>query len=349
MPISDLARIFTRLLLALAVFPLQSQQVEKKNNLPDTSTFHWYTRETPLAFDTSAKPTNIRTTTLFGDFECDSSGAVYIRQDTPGDQLKEPVVRIKASDQPVTFNVPQSEFQDLDYYVFAFAVETGGSVLELAQVPRDKDGKSSTYLLTFDKDGQFRHKTRLSTSFRPVSLVALAGGNILATGTVEGANPKDLKSITAIFNTDGELVRQLQSSPGLPPNPKQLNPERVRLGDDQNILVLREGEPTRVDVYSQTGNLIRSLKLHPPFEHAQAYEVYGSGYRIIVQYGRVTAQGETPDGRTFFAVYQGETGELLNAYTQVSRGIVACIRNGEATVLVPGSDKHFGILTASLP
>jgi hypothetical protein len=39
----------------------------------------------------------------------------------------------------------------------------------------------------------------------------------------------------------------------------------------------------------------------------------------------------------------------MNAYSQLTRGIVACIRNGEVTVLTPEKDKHFGILTAKLP
>jgi hypothetical protein len=341
--------MYTRMVLVLVLLVPSafSQQINTQAAGPDN--LHWNTRVIPLTFDGSAKRTDVRTSGLTGNYDCDDSGAIYARLDTPGDVLKQPVVRISASDPQVTFNLPSSEFPDLDVYIFASAVDPGGRVYELARLNRDEADASSTYLLIFDKDGHFRRKTKLQTDFRPEGLVALADGKFLATGTIEDKG-KPVGTLTAIFNDDGSLLTQLKNlSPSHSPNSKMLELGHIRVGDDKNIYVLRIVDPARVDIYTQPGVLVRSLKLPPPFDNALARDLYVSGYRVIVEYGHVVAKGETPDGRLYLTVYNGETGELMNAYSQMSKGIIACIRNGEVTVLTPEKDKHFGILTASLP
>ncbi len=319
-------RILSLYVLVLSVFSLPAQQADKKKTLPDISAFHWNTRVIPLTFDSGAKPTGVKISAIASGYSCDDSGAVYIRQNTPGDPLKVPVVRVSASQSPVTFDVPPSEFKDLDWYVFAYAVDPGGSVFELVEVTT---GTPSTYLLTFDKDGQFRRKTRLAAHFLPNGLLALPDGNFLATGLLEEHTGRPQKPITVIFNSDGAVVRRLfDSSSSQNRESRVLELGHVRLGDDQNLYVLRSGDPARVDIYAQTGVLLRSLKLQPPFERAQAYGLFTSAYRVIVEYGRETTKDETPDGRVFLAVYHAETGELLNTYSQMSKGIIACIQNG---------------------
>lgn len=343
--------MYARILLVLVLLflPLYGQQISNPATTNGASTLHWNTREIPLEFQGSAKPTDVRTSGLIGNYECDDSGAIYVRLDTPGDVLKQPVVRISSSDPQVTFNLPSSEFPGLDVYIFASTVDPGGRVYELARLDRDESAASSTYLLTFDKDGQFRRKTKLQSDFRPEGLVALADGKLLATGTSEDKG-KPVGTLTAIFNDDGTLLTRLKnSSPSLNPDSKMLELGHIRVGDDQNIYVLRFVDPARVDIYTQAGALVRSLKLQPPFDNAQARDLYVSSYRVIVEYGHVVAKSETPDGHVYLAVYNGETGELLNGYSQMSKGIIACIRNGAVTVLTPEKDKHFGILTARLP
>ena len=337
---------FFVLVMALLPVRVAGQGTTLDRYKEDVSKWDWAGRHVSLIFEGDPKPLTEVSGGLWGNLECDSNGAVYVRrQQVRASDFQSPILRLSPSDPTVTFFVPRSEFEG-EVYGFAFTVDVGGKVFELVRA-----GKADrVFLVEFSKDGQFQKKTEIESNIRPVSIAALPSDRLLVRGIEETADRSQGKSVTAIFRSDGKLLTRFASANNATKEDiAAIELGDARVGDDQNIYALHSASPPVVTVYDLSGHRLREMRLRPPFSNAHSSGIYPSSYRMIVSYQQATGPKEAPRGLPVFSVYNAETGELLTSYVQESRGIVACVVQNEATILTTTSDKHFAILRVKFP
>jgi hypothetical protein len=105
-----------------------------------------------------------------------------------------------------------------------------------------------------------------------------------------------------------------------------LHAESVRLGDDGNLYALLGGDHARVAIVSQTGRIVRELKLQEPFESGVASDMWVSGSRLLVVY-----EGEADDPKDSFVyvLYDVQSGEVIRQYKPDFLGTPACFQDGQ--------------------
>jgi hypothetical protein len=306
-------------------------------------------------------PTQVGFGSVFGPIHCDDSG-IYFRANTGrADPLKGPVIRLSADGKnSVEFDPRKAPGVSGSFSALHYSVDAGGRVYQLVVMTtlKDEEVESEFFLLGFSKDGAYASKNSIDLSIRPYVFLALSSGDLLISGVAEGKAKEPPRSFTGLFDAYGRLKRQVgdaaeraADSKHPPPRPT-LHLDSARVGPDGYLYVLRATSPARIEILGESAELIREVRLQPPFKDAQAMELHVVPGRLMVAYQgpqETDPQSKAKRRKVRVAVYDSMTGELLVTYEFRVKGMLACYGPTDITFLTVTPQSKFAILRAELP
>ncbi len=275
---------------------------------------------------------------LVGPFRCDAKGNFYFRSVGPAERPRAAARSIKKlgpnGSVQTRYQSPDAELDLLD-----FAVSADGELRAIAAAPH------KLYLVSFDKSGGVSSKTELDLLFKPKQLVVFDNGSFLVSGSElptshNGAPPKP---ITAVFSPDGKLARRISL-------PKRKNDDRETAsslasddaaegidpavefgaavaGSDGNAYLLRHTYPATVHVISPWGEVLRTLKVEPPYKGMKPNELFYSDGRLLLVF--------TDERQVGIMAVDAQSGEPLAEYLVPDElgAAVACYEGNEIAFL----------------
>jgi len=319
---------------------------------------------------------------VVGNVQCDLRGNIYFRTYQYPNPLAAPVIKI-APDKThfVTAELGKApEFNGSLFQISDFRVDPKGQVWTL--VMSRKDDKVTISIVVFDEDGKFKSQTKLQGElFSPTELVPFTSGQILVTGykrlapekstPPEEGKPSAVEPFTAIFDTSGKIVRELN----LPGDVKELDtptknsqkpeksPERkadvrsavtetgTSIGDDGNIYLLRKSDQPMVYVISQTGEPLRHFRVDKPSDNADLlFMHFVGGHRLLFDFVEPVPPGAPGGDTQIFAVIDAELGETLYRYrvAGTSGGAFACYNPDQSFVFLNSTSTGFMTIVKSV-
>ena len=315
----------------------------------------------PLA---APQRTQLPSSAVFGSPQCDSSGNIYLRYATPSHgSYSSSIARIEGDGSMQTVSLsPLPDAADHGHTLI-FAADRSGSLHEIVRAADDSDRQDAgTHVeyLRYDSDGDLRSNVIFSGEFIPSSFLPLPNGDFFASGvdlqpTDDGVSEN---VVSGVFGPDARLRERLRPlSAAKTTGPASGNAasdgddfpgaQTVRLGDDGNIYMLLASDHATVNVVSQSGTILRQLKLQEPFETDVASDMWVSGNRLLVVY---EGEADDPKDSYVYMLYDTQSGDLIRAYKPQFLGTVACFQDGQTlSVLVHDSATgETGIGTAEL-
>ena len=299
-----------------------------------------------------------RTGGLLGDIECDRNGAIYLQPqfvagaDTKAQAASE-IVRINSDGTINKFSAAGATASDHAAYVVGHAVDRDGRVFLLTMRPGPA---SHLTILQLAPDSSYVSKTDLDRELKPSLFAVLPNGEFLTGGTAaeEGKDPSTRNSVLWLFGPDGTFHREFFSAAATSKSkdknqaPTQSNLAGMRIGDDDNIYVLRPGSPANVDVLDESGSPVRTLRLETPPHTAFSGFFAVAGGRIVVAYSSSEQKVGPPSSTRIFRVYDAQTGIPQVDYVATFAGIPACVDNNDLVLLTTGKDGTLSVGRSSM-
>ncbi len=320
---------------------------------------------TPLTLNGEPHTTQVPSYATLNTPQCDNSGVVYLRYAVAGSgSYSSRVARVESDGTTETISLAPLPDTQGDPHVFSFAATDDTSIYEIQRAESSDSSshaKSAIEYVRFDSDGSVRSHATFNKEFIPSMLLPLPDGDFFASGVTlhRGADSVAETSVAGIFGPNAQFQHSLRNDPSLmktavasrqePPDSKDfvLEGNIAKLGDDGNIYVLLADEHAKIAVVRQSGNVVRQITLHEPFEVSVANNLWASGNRLLVSY-----EGETADPKDshIYVLYDALSGEVVRVYRPEFSGTPACFEDGQTlSVLLPQSSSgNMAIATADL-
>jgi hypothetical protein len=188
-----------------------------------------------------------------------------------------------------------------------------------------------TYIIKFDRDGKYETKTRLQApeTFRAATYVIVAEERFLVAGSIATKRPRERQPFTAIFDSSGQLVRQLDLKADTKPTdaePRGLAVLQMETGSvvtlpDGFAYFMRRSSNPAVYVISAAGQLVRTLNITSPTGYRPARMTAADGNLLI------TFQTDDKDKpKLLFGMYDPIEGHEIARYKRADdvTGALAC-------------------------
>jgi hypothetical protein len=245
----------------------------------------------------------------WGPAQCDLDGNLYFHT---GRVLNDLVFLKLGADNTHEVYVANSSPDGTAEYFSAFRVTPDGKLWVLAGGKKD-----SIFLLEFTDDPTTPTRTKLDApgqfdALTVNNFVVLQNGHVRVYGVLGEKAPKREQGhrYTLEFDASGKLLRKTvdkdsDSSSG----EGRYKDASAAQSNDGTIYLLAED---KVLVISQTGQLLRKIKLRLPEPEFEAHALYVAGRRVAVGFSK-----RNPDGHTLtmrYALIDGSNGEQLRLY-----------------------------------
>ncbi len=285
------------------------------------------------------------------DISCDDGGNVYLRSNVPlsveGSILAQPIVKLAKDgslSQFATSNIPDLPASPT---IFRYAVGPDGHLYEIVRTVADHS--ATLYLVEFSSDGHYLSKSKFTDSnWVPQAFLPLRSGDFLITTTVVERD-KPQRTSAGIYDSDARLKRPIKLSAAEPDTQGALvmTPSRdAQVGRDGNIYLLRRTSPPEVQVVSESGDVLRKLKLAPPIPNSTVGDFFVGDRGLLVEFQTEPSKDAPHPNR--LALYDPTDGTLWRSYYLPPRsGFPACLSGSELTILTP-SHGYFAISTAEI-
>jgi hypothetical protein len=276
----------------------------------------------------------------------DDSGNLYFRPSAANDQLA--IFKLSPQNESNSKIIPVSS-EGLDgYYFVDYSVTRSGSLYILAE-----DVKHQFHILSFDSDGQVKHKEKLETPayLLVVDFAVFENGTILATGYYERDAPAPVhgKSYAALFDQSGQLLKDMTSrfsvedASSEPNGPLAHIP--MRPGSDGYLYLLK---PSSVLVVSPGGEVVRRLKLVNPEPESVAIDLEVSDGLILIELGDKPAPGKRVNPR--YLVIDAVTGKRYGYYRAPDEinGMLGHFSRDEGLTFITSDRGNIKLVTAAM-
>ena len=320
-------------------------------------------------------PTNVPIGAIFDPMRCDRQGNMYARIGAL-DKLKQafgaPIYRIDPDGRSTAFEFDRlPDVAGKNVGAFTFDVDrTGGVHAVVRTLEMKRDGVEALYVVSFARDGTYRSRFEINSKYRPTHLVALANGYFYITGllakdkSVASSSPQ---SISVLLDANGRLIRDMKErSDDHPPKDQAVkgygkvpiieNPA-IQMGDawegpDGNLYIFRGTVPTRVQVFSLDGTLVRTVQLRSPFPEVQSTLVAAGPDRLwVTVFGppELDDKGWKKSQAVNYVIYDLNTGEpLFEVDVSNIHAPVACAVNDELLILKPTPTGTYAVVRGTV-
>jgi hypothetical protein len=318
---------------------------------------------------TEAAQIPVSTSLIMMAATCDQEGNTYTQpfaRDTTGrsEFYRAPIQRIAPGSTSSSFFRFDDAFPE-GAEGRAFSVHEGRAYV-LASAKR------GVYVVEFAKDGSIRAKTRLAIDFLfvPFHLAVFKSGEYLVvgiTGTVGPTAPHFRTPFTAVFGTNGQLVKRIseQEDEDAQQHAEGGDTKYLRCcsgsgnefvgwnadaapGSDGNVYLLHGTSPPLIYVISPKGEVVHKLQIDPGRDELTANSVKFYAGHLAIGFDWL---GDMP--QSLIKVID-TNGNLVSDY-EIHEGpkdsdpILACYNAGGFTLLPRGADGNLRLLTAKLP
>ena len=267
--------------------------------------------------------------------KCDGDGNVYLRSSFGAVEITKiaPDGTKKGS-----FGSAVSEIKDLGLYDF-FPAEDGKLYLLL-------DGAEAD-VAEFDGNAKFERLIKLDAGrlFRPEQFVVLSDGQFFISGnSIEAGKSAKKYPFSGMFDVNGKLAREVLLKEDETANPENGKANRegaslpfrgYLLGRDGNIYIFQKGNPILAYVVSQSGHLLRTLKIKQPNPKYQPAVVKMGDGHIAVEFQLIEASNQFEATEHIIRIADTETGKTLIDYqgSSLLTGMFACYGSEKFTFL----------------
>lgn len=242
---------------------------------------------------------------IISPVRCDQDGNLYIREYVPGTSNNTVTIVGSKGDKATetSFDANSSlkngKLQD-------FGLGPNGELHELVSVGR------SAYLVNFKRDGTLAGATKLEKEFWPAKLAIgeASGALFLVSGTEMPVADQPPKVFNGLFDTSGNLVRQVKFSG----DPSQIKPESQKPGGDKNyyedkasfplqlgtaeadlngnFYLIRASHPAVAFVLNASGDFVRKLEIKAPDPGMRLLAAHVTTGRLAALFGQTAADGQ---------------------------------------------------------
>jgi len=281
---------------------------------------------------------------LLGPIICGPNSTLYFRRQFAYENASEgPVTALSTNGRSKTIDLKEGTGL-LERVIFsAFNVDANGNLYAIGNSSRDW---AHSYLVAYDKGGQFVWKSSLNQPIHASFVLPLGNNRFLISGTLPQPAGQRLQSVTSLFDGGGNELRSLKlpdddsEQSADPQTGTFFNPTislgDAKLGPDGNVYLFKASSVPRVIVMDTEGKTLRTLKLTPPAENAQPEEFFISRQWIAVAY--LSAQGDRQVANGDLALYNPETGVVLQMYHTPGGGILTAIEDNALIYMGPTPD-----------
>jgi len=284
---------------------------------------------------------------FFNDATCDTKGNIYVTIFDPrGTPSERPLLKfdsagiLQAQFESSRKDLGLSEYEDHNE---PSALLPDGGVARLAW------SKDTLYVTKFSSDGTFVSRMKLdSPAFLPYQFLVFPSGEMFAAGLEHSHSVRSIspyKRFTAIYDAKGHLLKRLvlpgdaeieaaieagDSRYAMAPmsGNRAVTRGRARLGEDGNVYLMRGTSPPLFYVISSSGELVRTVKVEPPFSGQVPSEMQLVKGRIAVEFWLGCDAGGQCSGVNL-EVADAVSGEGLARYDHDNFfGSLACYNSG---------------------
>jgi hypothetical protein len=203
----------------------------------------------------------------------------------------------------------------------------------VARLTWSRWSREPPWLTVFSSDGKLKSRVQLDPpGFFPSQLAVFPSGESLVSGLEHVHSSRAVgpyKSFTAIYDKNGHLQKRLSL-----PEDAEIDADaergdsryahgpmfgnlavafgRARLGDDENVYLMRRTSPATVYVISSSGELLRTLSIEPAGHGQMPYEMRVAEGHIAVEFN-LSCSSDHFEGSNF-TVADAMTGQKLADY-----------------------------------
>ncbi|MGH9741399.1 MAG: hypothetical protein ACRD51_03515 [Candidatus Acidiferrum sp.] len=331
--------VFASFLLALSL----SAQTANHPSKTVTAPLNWILTDIP------AGP-------LLGQIICGPNSTVYLRRESPNENAFESAItEISFAGKSNTISPNEGTGLQGRVIFSAFNTDSSGNLYAIANSSREAE---HSYLLAYNKDGHFVWKSSLRQPIHASFVLPLNDNRFLISGTLPSKAGQRLQSVTSIFDDGGNELKSLKlsdddASQSQDPQSSIFFNPTIQLGDakvgrDGSIYLLKASPEPTVLVIDGEGTILRTLKLKPPAEKAQAYDFFIGRRGIAIAYS--PAQESQQLLNADLALYNSETGAIVQMYSTSVHGILACMEDDSLIYMGPTPDhKNYRLGRTPLP
>jgi hypothetical protein len=256
------------------------------------------------------------------------AGNIYLRYGM-ADSSYRPVVKLSSDGRKIaSYDIPAAPGHE-GSHLRDFCIDLQGNLVALV---RHADG--SSYLLTFDSQGNFRSSVAVDKNIDPYRMALVGDDMLVLSGRVplpqqypsrlSGSEP-----LVVVTNLNGKILKRVELpgdilstmlQPGSRPPKRDMAFEEavagavMDAGEDKNVYFARPGKRGSIYVISSTGLVLRQMPLKIPSD-SLLYGLRARGDELAT----VTIQHSEEGDRTRVTgselqIYTTETGELLHRY-----------------------------------
>ncbi|HEX9119300.1 MAG TPA: hypothetical protein VF840_02060 [Terriglobales bacterium] len=247
-------------------------------------------------------------------------------------------------------------------HISEYTVLPDGTVFVLA------GSRGEPYVLKFSSDGRFSSRIRLDIDkVIPMQLAAFDSDTLLVAGRlVSPAGPSRFRPFVGIFNSSGQLVRQVtlrgdlrkDASDVVEGNERGLDADEAyaaaldmsaaETGDDRNVYLARPGWRGPIFVISPTGEMVKKFFVPGPTPKASLGSFKVSRGQVAVQFVEANPD-RTKSSRVTFSVFDASTGKKIREYSvpeEIRLGF-ACYSQDEMAFVGGDKDQRLRITWAA--
>jgi hypothetical protein len=281
---------------------------------------------------------------------CDRDANVYLRMANV-ENLQGPIIKLNRDGKDrVEIQLPRTSSLQNTTMMPAWTVRGDGRVF-VSAFQANPEGRK-LLILEYDAKGDFSRWTELHAAIFPTSFVVLEDGRFLVHGRASWDNDEG-RTATLLINTSGQVERALsiQEAPTNETTPRGFSGE-LQISDEKSVWFVQRSPEVRISLIDGNGDITKRLKLRPPVNDAQAYDVFLSQQRIMVAYAvpDVDVSGKKYRA-TFWALYNLLDAKLLTVYRtpRYMGGAPVCFEPRQMTFLTGSEDGYFALFNLDLP
>ena len=254
----------------------------------------------------SSRPLQAPSFGSLGEERCSAAGHVFLDVDVPP-SISGAILDI-SSDGSRSRTYAPLQMASADLQVKDFAVSPSATLYELFQ------SAQATLLVEVDSDGSAKHRINLEVPAHVEErwMVVFDDGVVLFSGFFTRSAAAELrgKSYAALFQSSGNLIRQLSGYPDVDIAALSKKPLDgwITIGQDGNAYIL---SADKITVLSESGQVQRRLSFTKPDPEAAATRVdYSDGLLAIY----LTKSGADHQITMKYLVLYADTGEIFGYY-----------------------------------
>lgn len=216
-------------------------------------------------------------------------------------------------------------------FLGGYGIAPDGGIYTPVVRPPEKKALPEVYLARFNKDGTFAENIRIEQDLWIIQLGVFPSGKVFVVAIKpqrtrsESTQPRQY--FVGIFRPDGQLLREISAQPdrtvqagirnGDPtytnpamgtPNDSTIETGSTHLGPDGFIYSMRRMREAVINVFSESGDVIRTIRVKPP-----ADDFYATWFQVaqgaIAVYFRPSGNGSG-----VYVIVDSSTGERLAAF-----------------------------------